>query len=107
MKHFYNHLVEVETLTVELDKIDLSDHQKHELSSLIDVNIHNAIMDAILSKIPDSEKNKFAEVATSGDHKKIWDFIKLKSENIEDEVKKAAQEIKMQLHEDIREAAKK
>lgn len=107
MKHFYTHLIEIETLTVELDKIELSDHEKDELSRLVDINIHNVVMDAVLSKIPDSEKRKFAEIATSRDQKKIWDFLKSKSENIEDEIKKAAQQVKKRLYEDIREARKK
>lgn len=107
MKHFYSHLIEIESLTIELDKIELADHEKHELAALVDANIHNVVMDAILSKIPDEEKKKFAEVASSKDHKKIWEFLKSKSENIEDEIKKAASDFKKKLHEDIQEAKSK
>lgn len=107
MKKFYSHLIEIETLTIELDKIEMADHEKHELAQLIDSNIHNTVMDAIMSKIPDSEKKKFAEVANSQDHKKIWEFLKSKSESIEDDIKKAAIEIKKQLREDVEEAKQK
>lgn len=106
MKHFYNHLVEIETLTVELNKIELAEHEKHELAGLIDSNIRNAVMDAILSKIPDSEKKKFAELATEQDHQKIWQFLKSKSAGIEDDIKKTANDIKKQLSEDIKEASR-
>lgn len=106
MKHFYSHLIEIESLTIELDKIDLADHEKDELAQLIDRNIHNTVMDAILSKIPDSEKRKFAEIANSKDHKKIWEFLQSKSDNIEEEIRKAAREIKKKLHEDVEEAKK-
>lgn len=106
MKHFYSHLIEIETLTVELDKIQMADHEKYELAQLVDSSIHNTVMDAILSKIPESEKKKFAEVAPSQDHEKIWEFLKSKSENIEEDIKRAASEIKKQLHEDIKEAHK-
>lgn len=107
MKHFYSNLIEIESLLIELDKIEMADHEKHELAQLIDSNIHNMVMDAILSKIPDSEKRKFAEIATSEDHQKIWEFLKSKSENIEEDIKRAASEIKKQLHNDVKEASLK
>jgi predicted nucleotidyltransferase len=107
MRKFYSHLVEIESLTIELEKLDLADHEKHELAGLLDSNIHNAIMDAILSKVPEAEKKRFAEVAAKEDHDKIWEFLKSKSENIEHEIKKAAADVKKRLHEDIKEAQKK
>lgn len=104
MKFFYSHLIEIETLTIELDKIEFEDHEKHELAQLIDSNIHNVVMDAILSNIAEEDKKQFVQLASSGDHKKIWDFLKSKSENIEGEIKKASGEFKKKLHEDISEA---
>lgn len=107
MKKFYSHLIKIESLTVELDKIDLADSEKHELAKLVDDNIQNVVFDAILSKLPEADKRKFAEIATEDDHKKIWDFLKSKSEDIEEDIKKAAQVLKKQMHEDIEEAKKK
>lgn len=107
MKHFYSHLVEIESLTVELDKISLAEHEKHELAQLIDSNIHNVVMDAIFSKLSENDKRNFAAIVSSKDHKKIWDFLKSKTEDVEDEIKKAAEDIKKKLHEDIKEARKK
>ena len=107
MKKFYSHLIEIESLTIELDSIDLADHEKHELAQLVDSNIHNVVMDAILSKLSESDKRKFAEIVLSGDHKKIWDFLKDKSENVEEDIKKATSEFKKKLHEDVKEAKTK
>lgn len=107
MKKFYSHLIEIETVTTELDSIDLADHEKHELAQLLDSNIHNVVMDAILSKLSDEDKRKFAEVATADDHKKVWEFLNEKTTDIESEIKKAAQDFKKQLKEDIEEAKKK
>lgn len=104
MKKFYSHLIEIETLTVELDSIEMADHEKHELAKLADANIHNVVMDAILDKLSETDKRKFAEISHSEDHKKIWDFLYSKSENIEDDIKKAARDFKKKLHEDIKEA---
>lgn len=107
MKKFYSHLVQIETLTIQLDKLDLAEHEKHELAKLIDSNIHNVVMDAIFSKLSEGDKRNFAIIASSKDHGKIWDFLKSKTENIEDEIKKAAGDIKEKLHEDIKEARQK
>lgn len=107
MKRFYSHLIEIESLVVELESIDLADHEKHELAQLVDSNIHNVVMDAILSKLPESDKRKFAEIANLEDHKKIWDFLKDRSDDIEDEIKKAAREMKKKMEEDIKEAKEK
>jgi hypothetical protein len=107
MKKFYSHLIEIETLTIELDSLELKDHEKHELAKLADSNIHNVVMDAILDKLSDEDKRKFANLAHSDDHKKVWDFLYSKSENIEDEIKKAAKDFKKKLHEDVKEAKNK
>lgn len=107
MKKFYSHLVEIESLTVQLDSIDLEDHQKHELAKLIDANIHSVVMDAIFSKLSEEDKKSFASLSSSKDHEKIWDFLKSKSYDVEGEIKKAANDLKKKLHEDIQEAKQK
>ena len=107
MKHFYSHLIEIESLTIELDSIDMADHEKHELAHLVDSNIHNVVMDAILSKLSEADKRKFAEITLSDDHEKIWEFLKDKGEGIEEDIKKAAGEFKKKLHEDVKEAKSK
>ena len=107
MKKFYSHLIEIDSLTVELDSLEMQDHEKHELAHLVDSNIHNVVMDAILSKLNDEDKRKFAEIVLSDDHSKIWNFLKSKSDNVEEDIKKAAHEFKKKLHEDVREAKTK
>lgn len=104
MKKFYSHLIEIDSLTVELDSLEMADHEKHELAQLVDSNIHNVVMDAILSKLNEEDKRKFAEIVLSDDHSKIWDFLKDKTEDVENDIKKAAQEFKKKLHEDVKEA---
>lgn len=107
MKKFYTHLVEIDSLIIELDSMNMEDHQKHELAHLLDSNIHNVVMDAILSKLPEKDKREFALLATDKDHAKVWKFLNEKSEDIESEIKKAAADMKKKLHEDIKEAKKK
>lgn len=107
MKYFYSHLIEIESLTFELDQIELAYHEKHELAKLIDSNIYNVVMDAILSKLSEGDKEKFARIASTENHGKVWDFLKSKTENIEEEIKKAAEDIKKKLHQDIKQTKQK
>jgi hypothetical protein len=59
--HFYSHLVEVNTITLELDKMDLSDDERMHLGSLIDANLHHTILDVILSELNITDKQLFMD----------------------------------------------
>lgn len=106
MAFFYSHLIEIESIIVELDKLDLSKEQKHHLASLIDSSLHHTILDAVLSELSPADKKVFIEYLKEDDHGKIWKFLNEKLENIEDKIKKAAGGLKEELHKDLKEAKK-
>lgn len=106
MKYFYSHLIEIESLFVELEKLDLSDKEKQELSELVDANLHHTILDAILSQLSDEEKHTFMKHLSDEKHDEIWDFLNKRSENIEEKIKLAAESVKNELHEDLKQAQK-
>jgi len=89
MKTFYSHLIEIESVNVELYKLDLSKEQALHLAGLIDSSLHHTILDTILSKLSSSDKRVFLN------HLK------------EDEIKKAAKDLKDQLQKDLMEAKRK
>ncbi len=101
MKFFYSHLIEIESVLEELDKLDLHETQKSHLTSLIDSSLHHTILDAILSHLNGQEKRVFVQHLTEGSHDKIWKFLNEKVINVEDKIKKASEDLKIQLHEDI------
>lgn len=103
-QHFYSHLIEIESLFVELDELELSEKEKNHLAKLIDSNLHHTILDAILSELPEGDKQKFLEHLSNNDSKKIWDHLNSKADNIEDKIKSAAKDLKVKLHQDIKEA---
>ena len=107
MKNFYTHLIELESIIVELDKLNLSEEQKHHLASLIDSSLHHTILDAILSELNETDKRVFLKHVHDGDNDKIWQFLNGKVENIEDKIKKAADDLKMELHKDLKESKTK
>lgn len=103
MKTFYSHLIEVESIVLELDKLDLSDEEKIHLASLVDSSLHHTILDAILSELSEEDKKTFLQHVHEDNHDKIWKFLNERVDNIEDKIKKAAEDLKDQLHKDLQE----
>lgn len=103
MAYFYSHLIEIESIMVELDELDLSIDQRLDLASLIDETIHHTILDTILSKLSLQDKKIFLELMRQNPKdKKLMEFLINKMDNIEKEIKKTAEELKNELHEDIK-----
>lgn len=103
-KHFYSHLVSVETLIVELDSLNLTAEEKMQLAKLIDSNLHHTILDAVMSELSEEDKQKFLEHLSGTDHAKTWEHLNSKVDNIEQKIKTAAEDLKKDLHSDIEEA---
>src|SRR3989337_1984369 len=104
MKQFYSHLIEIESIISEFDKLDLSEEKKIHLTSLIDSSLHHTVLDAILSEFSPQDKQIFLNHLQDGNHGKIWKFLNEKVDNIEEKIKKAADDLKKELHEDLKEA---
>lgn len=107
MKYFYSSLIEIESIVTKLDQLDLSREEKHHLAELVDSSLHHTILDAILSQLSEEDKRVFLRYVHEDDHKKIWEFLSGKIDNIEDKIKKAAEDLKEELHGDLREAKAK
>ncbi len=106
MKHFYTHLIEIESINIALDKIDLSSEQRMHLAQLVDSSLHHTILDAVLSQLKDEDKRAFMIHLNENDHDKIWQFLNGKVVDIEVKIKKVADELKKELEKDLKEAEK-
>ncbi len=83
--------------------MDLTPKERIHLISLINSNIHHEVLDLILSELNDRDKKTFLMHVVSEDHDKIWEFLEGKVENIEEKIKKTAEDLKKELHKDIEE----
>lgn len=99
---FYAHLVEIDSVVEELDKMNLTEEEKMHLASLLDSSLHHTVLDAIFAQLSESDKRIFARHVNVGDHDEIWKFLNEKVDNVEDKIKNAAEDLKKKLHEDIR-----
>lgn len=103
-KHFYHHLVKVDSVIIELDEMDLSEEEKMHLAQLIDSNLHHTVLDAVMSELSDEDKHIFLEHLAKNDHSRIWEHLNSRVDNIEDKIKNVAEDLKKDLHKDIDEA---
>lgn len=103
---FYKHLIEIESVLIELDKMDLTREQKLHLSSLIDASLHHIVLDVILSQLSTRDKKVFLNHLKENDHSRIWQFLNQKVESIEEKIKKAVDDLKTQLHKDLYQSQK-
>lgn len=102
-KYFYSHIVEIDSIVMELNKMELSENEKKHLIELADSSLYHLILDSILSELSEVDKKIFLKHLSSDEHDKIWKHLNSKIENIEEKIKKAADELKEKLHKDIKE----
>ena len=101
MKHFYSHIIETDSLYIELNSLDLTEGEKKHLGKLIDSSIHHVVLDTIMSELSEQEKKVFLSHLAVDDHDKIWKHLKSNIKDIEQKIQKAADEIKKELKKDI------
>jgi hypothetical protein len=106
-KYFYTHIIDTSILSVELAEMDMTSKERMHLFSLIDSNIHHEILDLVLSELNSTDKKVFLSHLASENHDNVWRFLKVKIDNIEEKIKKTAEDIKRELHEDIKELKNK
>lgn len=104
---FYSDLIEIESIIIELDKLDLSNEQKAHLADLIDSSLHHVILDAVLTELSPQDKRVFFNHLKENDHSKIWTFLNGKIDHIEDKIKKVAEDLRLKMHKDLKEAKNK
>lgn len=107
MNIFYSHLIEIDSIILELDKMNLSEEEKLHLAQVVDSTIHHTILDALLSELSESDRRVFIQHLNSGSHDRIWEFLNDKIDGVEDKIKKVAEDLKKELHRDLREAHKR
>ncbi len=105
-KKFYHEIIEIDSLFVELETLDLNEEEKKHLGELIDANLHHSLLSVILSELEDDDKKLFLHHLSRGDNRHIWDLLNKRVDNIEEKIKDAAEDVKKELHEDINEAKK-
>lgn len=107
MSYFYTKIIEIETITSELHSMDLSEKEKQHLFSLVESNLHHTILDEILSSLSPTDKKAFIHrLKENPEDEKIMDFLNEKIDGIEEKIKKASDDLVLEMKKDMRDAKK-
>jgi uncharacterized protein YPO0396 len=106
-KQFYSHIIELDSILFELNRLDISSGEKAHLVELVDSNLHQAILEEVLSHLNDEEKVTFLEHMAEARYSDVWQLLEKRIDHVEDKIKKIADEVKDELHEDIKEVKSK
>lgn len=107
MKYFYAKYIEIDYLIEELHSLDLSDKERHHLAALLDSSLHHRILDEILSNLSESDKKIFLDkLREDPENENLMEFLNEKIEGIEEKIKKAAEQLIKEMHEDVIESKK-
>lgn len=106
MKHFYSHLVEIESVIVILEELDLSPSQKNHLATLIDSSFYHLVLDISLSHLDDpSDKYLFVQILSEDSaDPRLMEILISKGEDIEEKLRKAVSELKDEIHQELKQA---
>lgn len=105
-KHFYSHLIEIESISVELDTLDLSSEEKKELLELLESSMHQSVLDEILSSLKHEDKKTFLTHLASNNHQEIWKHLVSTVIDVEKKIQSAAQTLVSEFKRDIYELKK-
>lgn len=102
--YFYSHLINIETIIIELDQLEMTDKHKKHLSSLIDTTIHQTTLEVVLTHLDKRDKIIFLKkFGQNPADKEIMEFLTSKIEDIEDKIIQAIEKLKDEFKKDIKE----
>ncbi|MBI4028776.1 MAG: hypothetical protein HY376_00185 [Candidatus Blackburnbacteria bacterium] len=108
-KIFYDHLIILEEVEIELGKLDLDRDERRELEELIEETLHHRVLDRVLSELPRVHHEEFLQRFSKTPHDPyLIEYInerieKSVGEHIQDEIEKMKKEIMADIQEGTKE----
>lgn len=111
-KVFYDHLIVLEEVELELDKLDLDRGERDELEHLIDELVHHRVLDRILIQLPRHHHADFLDRFHRAPHdqyllqwldERIEESVEDHIKTVEDHIKNELVKLKEEILQDIRE----
>lgn len=102
-KIFYDHLIDLTEVLVELDSHPLKHDEKVGLIRTIDTTIHYHVMGVALSHLPKDKQQKFLQAFKKRPHdKKHLVYLKTHREDIEDDMRAAIRRVTTEILKDLK-----
>lgn len=100
-KTFYEHLIEVESIEIELSALDLTETEKNDLMHHVHSSIHYKVLDVALSELPEEHKKTFLEHLQNDRHPEAWEHLLRNTEGIEEKIKEVSRALVSEFAKDI------
>lgn len=100
-KQFYSHIVTVDALVIELNSLELTTEERERLLAIAETHLHHTILDAVLEELGQDDKKLFLHSVARDDHHNAWEVLYRNIENVEEKIKKVAEDLKEELKKDI------
>ena len=106
-KHFYTHIVEIDSVYTILDLLNMNKEERDELIIIIESTIHHVVVDTVLTDLPDEDKKTFLKHLAQDKHDDIWVLLNIRMKNPEKKIFKAVHKVKKEFHADMKKILKK
>lgn len=106
-KHFYSHIIEIDSVFVAIDLLEMEKGEREELIAIVESSIHHIVLDTVLSELSEHDKKVFLAHVADENHDNIWSLLQEKTPRIEHKIRKGVDKFKQDLHKDIAKAKKK
>lgn len=85
--YFYSHLIEETVIFAPLDKLDLSQTEREELTVIITGNIHHLVLDLVLSELSKEDGKLFLKHVVYKEHDLAWQLLPSKIAGVEEKIR--------------------
>jgi hypothetical protein len=105
-KHFYSHLVQINDIVLDLGELNMTQEERLHLLSLIEANVHNTVIDTVLTELSIPQKKIFLSNLLENNHDKTWKHIWENSNEIEQKITKSVENLLSEIRKDIKRTKK-
>jgi hypothetical protein len=106
-KHFYSHIIEIDSIFITLDLMDMKTEEREDLVTIVESSVHHVVIDTVLTQLSEEDKKMFLSHLVADKHDDIWTLLKEKTRSIEKKILKAVENFKKDIHKDIAKAKSK
>lgn len=108
-KIFYDHLINIEEVIIELNQNEISVEERSEFISMIDETLHHHVLDTILSNLPFEHHEDFLTKFHKAPHDPdlLIYLSQVSGVDMEEKIKSKANAIKKEILSEIKKSKKK
>lgn len=106
-KHFYTHLIEIDSVFTVLELLEMNPQERQELMLIVESTIHHVVVETVLSELSEEDKKIFLKHMAQDNHDEIWVLLNTKVKHPDAKILKAVEKLKHDFHKDMKKVMKK